>query len=54
MKAKLKFFNECLNMKMVPTYVSKKVVGWLLHIEVGNDIDWAIMILKKIVKDVNI
>ena len=32
MNAKLKFFNDCLNMKLVPTYVSKKVVGWLLHI----------------------
>jgi len=49
MKVKLKFFIDCLNMNMVSTYVSKKVVGCLLHMEAGGEIYWATMISTKII-----
>jgi len=51
MKGKLKFFNEWLNMKLVPTCVSKKMVGWLLYMEASHEIDLEIITAKKITKE---
>jgi len=38
-KVMLNFMNACLNMEHLSTYISRRVLGWLLYMEQGNHIN---------------